>query len=404
MEWKQKTLKLKDLKENAKNPRRITKHDAEHLQRSITRFGVCEPLVVNTDNTIIGGHQRYRTLKKLGYKEVSVYVPDKMLDDKQADELTIRLNRNSGEFDYDILANKFEVDDLLDWGFSDNELDLNIEAIEGTEPDDEEIDPPKEAKSKLGDLYVLGNHRLLCGDSTNPDDVKKLLECGEPILMVTDPPYGVNYDPDWRGRAGKGQSASGKVMNDNKVNWSLAWVLFPGSVAYIWHAGCHGAEVQKSLEDAEFETKAQIIWAKQHFALSRGDYHWKHEPCWYAIKKGHEHNWQGSRKETTVWEISNLNSFGKSTNEDERTNHSTQKPLECMSTPIRNNSAEGELIYDPFVGSGITLIACEQLKRNAYCMELDPVYCDMVVTRWKNYMVKKGESYKIILNNKEISW
>lgn len=401
-------MDLKKLKENPKNPRTLSKEQGKHLEESLSKFGQCEPVVINQDGLIIGGHQRVRTLKKLGYKTVDVYVPDTILDEKEVEELSIRLNKNTGEWDWEILGNEWEVEDLLKWGFTQDELDVDIEVIDGTGPDDEEIEPPKEAKSKLGDFYVLGNHRLLCGDSTNPDDVKKLLEGAEPILMVTDPPYGVDYKPEWRngkdGKAGKGIRTSGKVQNDDKVNWALAWHLFPGAVAYVWHAAWFGGEVQKSLENADFEIKSQIIWAKQNFALSRGDYHWKHEPCFYAVKKGSSHNWQGSRKECTIWEINNLSAFGISHEEDERTNHSTQKPLECMSTPIRNNSAEGESVYDPFTGSGTTLISCEQLKRNAYCMELDPIYCDMIVNRWVNFMKKKNEEYKVILNDKKIDW
>lgn len=398
MKWTVQQRHISELVENEKNPRRLTKEQGIQLERSIKKFGVCEPIVINTDNTIIGGHQRARILKKMGKKEVEVYVPDRPLDQKESDELNIRLNKNTGDFDYDLLANNWEVKDLIDWGFSPEELSIDITTIDGTEEDGEQLSPSKDPTTKLGDLYVLGDHRLLCGDSTNPDDVKKLLDGAEPVLMVTDPPYGVNYDPAWRGIAGKGCKAIGKIKNDDKVNWALAWHLFPGSIAYIWHAGCCSSEVQKSLDEAEFEIKAQVIWMKQHFALSRGDYHWKHEPCWYAIKKGHSHNWQGSRKECTVWEINNLCAFGASSEEDERTCHSTQKPLECMAKPIRNSSSEGEEVYDPFCGSGTTMIAAEKLKRKSFCMELDPAYCDVIVNRWIKFRNKSNLKSCITLN------
>lgn len=407
IEWKLEERKLKDLRENPINPRRLSKHQAEHLQTSLKRFGVCEPIVINPDGLIIGGHQRCKTLKKLGHKTVPVYVPNRNLEEKEISELTIRLNRNTGDWDVDVLANSWDPRELVEWGFTEDELQIDVDVIEGTEPDNEVLEPPKDPKTKLGDIYILGNHRLMCGDSTSPDNVAALLDGGEPILMVTDPPYGVNYDPAWRkgikGKKGVAARAVGKVQNDDQVNWALAWHLFPGSVAYVWHAGKYCSDVQKSLEEAEFEIISQIIWVKQHFALSRGDYHWQHEPCWYAVKKGCEHNWQGSRKEATVWEISNLNAFGGD-KEDERTAHSTQKPIDCMSRPIKNNTEKGEGVYDPFTGSGTTLMAAEHLDRNAYCMELDPAYCDIIVSRWIRYMRRKGSDISPILNGQSIEW
>jgi DNA modification methylase len=224
--------------------------------------------------------------------------------------------------------------------------------------------------------------------------------------MVTDPPYGVNYDPKWRNDvkgAHKPIKAAGSVQNDDKVNWSLAWHLFPGSVAYVWHAGKFCSEVEKSLTESEYEIISQVIWIKQHFALSRGDYHWQHEPCWYAVKKGHNHNWQGARDQATTWEISNLNCFGKSQADgEERTAHSTQKPIECMARPIRNNTAIGEYVYDPFLGSGTTLIAAEQLGRILFGVELSPAYCDIIVKRWKDYMIKNNKSFYIKKNGENV--
>jgi DNA modification methylase len=166
----------------------------------------------------------------------------------------------------------------------------------------------------------------------------------------------------------------------------------------VWHAGKFCSEVQKTLEEAQFEIINQIVWSKQNFALSRGDYHWQHEPCWYAVKKGQAHNWQGARDQATIWEISNLNAFGKGNEEgDERTCHSTQKPMECMGRPIKNNSAEGEGVYDPFCGSGTTLMACEKLNRNAFCMELDPAYCDVIVERWKKNRTAHNMNAEVVV-------
>lgn len=407
MEWKLEKRPIKDLRAYAKNPRQLGKHDGEHLRKSLEKFGQCEPIVINCDNTVIGGHQRLKTLKKMGKKEVDVYVPLSALDEKEIEELNIRLNRNAGEWDFDILANAWEPADLVEWGFTEGELDIDVETIKGIEEgedDDQALQPSKNPKTKKGDLYEFGKHRLFCGDSTLPDDVARLLDGAEPVLMVTDPPYGVEYDPSWRGRAGKGQRAAGKVQNDDKVNWALAWSLFPGNVAYVWHAGKYCSEVQKSLEEAEYEIISQIIWMKQHFTLSRGDYHWQHEPCWYAVRKGQSHNWQGSRKESTIWEISNLNAFGKSKDEDDRTAHSTQKPIECMKRPIVNNTQEGDEVYDPFCGSGTTIMACEKMNRQCYAMELDPAYCDIIVERWLKSQLKKDPMAIIRKNGEVIEW
>ena len=200
--------------------------------------------------------------------------------------------------------------------------------------------------------------------------------------MVTDPPYGVNYDPNWRERAGFGQQRQiGTVANDGQVDWSDAYRLFPGDVAYVWHAGVHAAEVAASLESAGFQIRSQIIWAKQHFALSRGDYHWQHEPCWYAVREGKSSNWSGDRTQSTLWQVANLNPFGGS--EEEATGHGTQKPVELMRRPILNNSRRGEIIYDPFLGSGTTLIAAQETDRICFGMDIDPRYVDVAIERWQ---------------------
>jgi len=413
MKWHIETRKLKDLKPHPKNPRKLSKHDAEHLQKSMDKFGLIDKPIITQEGMIIGGHQRISLLKKNKAKEVECWVADDPMAQEDIDELCLRLNRNVGEWDHDILANAWEEDDLAAWGFTDADRAVfeDIEEIDTIEEDeDQALSPGKDedAVTKLGDLYELGDHRLVCGDCTLPDVVESCLGSDVPILMVTDPPYGVEYDPTWRkdikGRQGvsaRAIRAMGMVQNDDKVNWALAWHLFPGSVAYVWHAGRFASEVQKSLEEAEFEIKSQIVWAKQHFALSRGDYHWQHETCWYAVKKGHKHNWTGARDQSTLWEIANLNAFGAN-KDDERTCHSTQKPLECMTRPIKNNTAEGESVYDPFLGSGTTLIAAEQLKRQCCGIELSPAYCDLIVKRWIKYRTKAGKDC-VVKKNGEVT-
>lgn len=404
--WHLEKRKISSLKDHHKNPRRLTQEQFKHLSYSLETFGIIDKPIINPDGLIIGGHQRKNVLKKLGIKEVECWVPSEALDEFQVDELNIRLNKNTGEWDFDVLANAWDCNDLLDWGFTAEELSgAPITEIDTQEDEDDGKLYPgsdEDAISNLGDIFQLNDHRIICGDSTHGDIVVSLLEDAIPILMVTDPPYGVEYDPSWRAEAGKGTKAMGTVKNDDKVNWSLSWSLFPGSVAYVWHASLFTQEVYKSLVDSEYNIISNLIWVKQNFALSRGDYHWQHEPCWYACKKGNSHNWQGARDQSTIWEISNLNGFGKSNDkDDERTAHSTQKPIECMLRPIKNNSEEGEGVYDPFLGSGTTLIACEISKRLCYGIELSPAYIDMIIKRWIKYMIKSGKEYSIQRNGEE---
>jgi hypothetical protein len=200
-----------------------------------------------------------------------------------------------------------------------------------------------------------------------------------PHLMVTDPPYGVNYDPAWRKRAGVNlnERKLGKVANDDRADWREAWALFPGSVAYVWHAGQHTSEVQQSQEASGFDIRSQIIWAKERFALSRGHYHWQHEPCWYAVRGTSGTKWSGDRKQSTLWTIN--------AREDDGHGHGTQKPVECMRRPIENNSSAGQAVYEPFSGSGTTIIAAEMTGRCCLAIELDPAYIDVAVLRWQAF-------------------
>ena len=199
--------------------------------------------------------------------------------------------------------------------------------------------------------------------------------------MVTDPPYGVNYDPAWRHRTGVSRSSrKSKVLNDDRADWSAAWRLFPGNVAYVWHGALHAATVAQSLEREGFTIRAQIIWAKERLVIGRGDYHWMHEPCWYAVRsKGF---WTGDRKQTTLWTIANGN-------QDADTEHSTQKPVECMRRPMQNHSGPGDAVYEPFLGSGTTLIAAETVGRTCLGIELEPRFVDVAIRRWEAFTGKK---------------
>ena len=245
----------------------------------------------------------------------------------------------------------------------------------------------KTAFRRLGDLYLLDMHRVLVGDSTSPEAVAILNERISQAAL-TDPPYGVTYDPTWRERAGLGRAQqTGLVQNDDRVDWTEAYKLFPGDVAYLWHAGVHAAEVAANLEAVGFRIRAQIIWAKQHFALSRGDYHWQHEPCWYAVRE--ENRLVGDRKQSTV-RAPNLNPFGGS-REEPKTDHGrpTQGGRSHAPPDPQQHSSEGHC-YDPFLGSGTTLIAAHLTDRVCYGPEIDPHYCDVIVTRWQDLTGKKA--------------
>lgn len=230
--------------------------------------------------------------------------------------------------------------------------------------------------------------RLICGDATDAADVKSVLVECVPQLMVTDPPYGVDYKPAWRNEAlpvWKKSRATGVVQNDDRCDWREAWALYPGDVAYVWHADTKRATVEESLTSCGFNVRAVIVWCKQNFVISRGDYHPQHEPCLYVVRKGKTGHWAGDRKQSTVWEIRNGSSVGGGDSDDKHTGHGTQKPVECMLRPIRNNSKPGDVVYEPFSGSGTTIIACETEGRHCRAVELSPEYVDMGVLRWQDF-------------------
>lgn len=256
--------------------------------------------------------------------------------------------------------------------------------------EDEVPEPPKDPVTKPGDLWLLGEHRLLCGDSTKAEDVARLLENRKPFIMVTDPPYGVEYDGDWRDEFNRWGDAPTKsdVANDDRVDWTETYKLFPGHVAYVWHAGRFTGDLIVNLHNAKFDIRSQIIWRKPRFAMSRGHYHWQHEPCWYAVRKGGSSKWCGDRTQSTIWDIVGMHAIGR---KEERVPHPTQKPIECMARPIRNHGGKDDDVYDPFLGSGTTIIAAEQLGRRCYGLEIEPRYCDVIVQRWEKLTGRKAE-------------
>lgn len=390
-----KTIPVNDLIPYDGNARTHSDEQITEIADSIKRYGFTNPILLDGKKCIVAGHGRLLAAQKLGLESVPT-IDLSFVSDAEKAKYIIADNKialNAG-WDYNMLNIQFDFIedaglDLDVMGFDDDEIsnirDMN-KPIGGLTDDDEVPEVKEDAVCKIGDIWILGEHRLMCGDSTKIDDVDELMKNKIPIIMVTDPPYGVKYDPEWRDGAdlGVGERSRGKVENDDKMDWTDAYSLFTGSVAYVWHAGIYSPEVAQHLRNCDFEIVSQIIWVKQHFALSRGDYHWQHEPCWYVVKKGHKHNWQGDRKQATIWEIKNNNSFGNVTPE-KTWGHGTQKPIECMARPIINNSSNGDYIYDPFGGSGTTLIACEKHNRKCYMMEIAPNYCDVIIKRWQDY-------------------
>ena len=378
----------------SRNPRRNEGAIAK-VAGSLKEFGWRQPIVVDTEGVIIAGHTRLLAAQKLGLSQVPVHIATD-LSPQQIKAYRLADNRVAQEAEWDMDLLKLELSELDEEGFSldltgFNEDELEALLAEGTEDgltdEDETPEVEEEAITLEGDLWILGKHRLRCGDSTNAEHVADLLQNVQPHLMVTDPPYGVSYDASWRAAewanndGPNSKRATGIVMNDDKADWSDAWALFPGEVAYIWHAGVHGATVANSLTGSDFSIRALIIWAKSQHTFGRGHYHHQHEPCWYAVRNNKNGHWQGDRKQTTLWQIQHRKS---------ETGHSTQKPVECMRKPIENNSSPGQAVYEPFSGSGTTIIAAETTSRVCYAMELHPPYVDVAVKRWQQFTGKEA--------------
>lgn len=378
----------------------LSKKNFIKLKNSIEKNGFIQPFFIwenEGQKFILDGHQRQKAILDL-YGDVFVsciFIDAKNL--AEAKKLVLYYSSQYGEFskesflDFGSDLNFLDIEDFAFPSFSFSADDfLNTQ---DNEEDDEIPDvAPNECGVTLGDVYTLGEHRLMCGDSTDENQIKILTGGGVCNLMVTDPPYGVEYDPEWRDGKdkdlGSGKRNIGKVLNDDQVDWTKVWKNFTGDVAYVWHGALHTHEVAQNLIDSGFQIKGHIIWAKQRAVFSRGNYHWQHEPCIYAVRKGKKHNWTGDRKQTTLWEIKNNNPFGGGN--EEKVGHGTQKPVECMERPIRNNSKIGDNIFDPFGGSGTTLIAAEKTKRNCFMMELDPHYCSVIIKRWEKHTGQKA--------------
>lgn len=382
----------------ARNARTHSARQVREIAGLIAQFGWTFPVLVDEAGGIIAGHGRVLAAELLGLKEVPVIVARGWTEAQKRAYIIAdnKVAENAGwdkellALEVAALANMPEFDGTLaGLGFTEAELKRLLPEVarEGHADPDADAGPTAGAVtiSRPGDVWLLGDHRLMCGDSTHADHVAALLGTNTPHLMVTDQPYGVEYNPEWRNidalGGGVGGRAVGEVANDERADWREAWALFPGDVVYLWHSGLHASLAEASLRAAGFDIRSQVIWAKSRFAVSRGDYHWQHEACWYAVRKGATGHWQGSRSETTLWDIEHRKSD---------TGHGTQKPIECMLRPIKNNSKPGDYVYEPFSGSGTTIIAGEMLGRRVLAMELKPEYVDVAVKRWEGFTKKSA--------------
>jgi len=364
-----------------RNSRTHSEGQIVQIAASIEELGWTNPILIDEAGQIIAGHGRLLAAAKLGIEQVPT-IELAGLSEAQRRALIIADNKlalNAG-WDFGLLSAELadlgaEGFDLSLIGFSDVELaDLTIDRTTGNTDPDEIPEAPAKPVAVPGDVWLLGRHRIVCGDSTDADTVAKCLNGVVPHLMVTDPPYGVNYDPT---RTSNNAAKSGAVLNDDKADWREAWALFPGDVAYVWHASMFTDVVLQSLEDCGLQRRAMVIWAKDRMTLGRGHYHWQHEPAWYVVRKGSKGHWFGGRDKTTIWNIPSR--------EDSGHGHGTQKPVECMKRPIENNSSPGQAVYEPFSGSGTTIIAGETTGRAIHAIELNPAYVDVAILRWQAF-------------------
>jgi len=382
---------------SARNARTHSDAQIAEIAGSIRAFGFTNPILVGEHGDVVAGHGRLAAARQLGLSDVPVILLQG-LTELQRRQLMLADNRIALNAGWDLEMLHLELKDLSTLGadlslvgFTAHELAAALAPAVSTGLTDENEAPAlaETAVTAVSDIWCMGPHRLACGDSTDRDTVRTLLNDLSPHLMVTDPPYGVEYDPSWRHRAGVNKSSRvGKVRNDERADWEAAWALFPGGIAYVWHGALHATAVAESLVRHGFAIRAQIIWAKERLVIGRGDYHWQHEPCWYAVRK--KGNWTGDRKQTTLWSI-------PSGGQDTETTHGTQKPVECMRRPMLNNSAPGQAIYDPFMGSGTTLIAAETTGRACLGIELDPLYVDVAVRRWQAFT---GDAARLLADGK----
>lgn len=370
----------------------------EQIKNSILQFGNNDPIAVWGDNNIIvEGHGRYTALQQLGYEEVECIRLDHLSEEERRAYTLAhnKLTMNTG-FDMDVLTAELEQLQEMDFdlsltGFDMDELDSLLETEEEAEvtEDEYEVELPEEPKAKLGDIYQLGRHRLICGDSTDKETIERLMDGAKVDLYITDPPYNVNYQGGTKDKL--------TIQNDNMEDSQFYQFLYDafstadnvmkkGAVFYIWHADSEGYNFRKACRDVGWEMRQCLIWNKNAMVLGRQDYQWKHEPCLYGWKSGASHLWASDRKQTTVLD------FDKPTRNGE---HPTMKPVKLFDYQIQNNTKQEDVVLDTFGGSGTTLIACEQNNRISYTCELDPKYIDVIIDRWETLTGEKAEKINV---------
>lgn len=385
------------LKGLPKNPRLIKNAKYDKLKESITNYPEMlswrSLLVYPLDNgkyIIVGGNMRYRAMKELGHNEAPVFIIPKETPIEKIKAYTILDNNGFGEWDWDLLANEWETFELDDWGVDLPAFDESTDDEDGDEGNvaEDDFDEDKddvEPRTNKGDIWVLGEHRLMCGDSTKASMIQELLSGEKVDLYITDPPYNVAYEG--------GTKDALTILNDEMdddgfrdflVNAFMAVdsVLKEGASFYIWHADSEGYNFRYAVKHCGWLMKQCLIWKKNAMVLGRQDYQWKHEPCLYGWKAGASHNWYSDRKQTTVLEFNKPNRNAE---------HPTMKPIELFAYQIQNSSRKGDIVLDSFGGSGTSIIACEQLNRKCYMMELDPHYCDVIVARWEKLTGKMAQ-------------
>lgn len=365
-------VKISEVKMNPNNPR-IIKDDKFHkLVKSIQEFPKMleiRPIVVNQDMIVLGGNMRQY---EAGLKEVPIVMADDLTEEEQR-QFIIKDNVGFGEWDWEMLANEWDSDKLEEWGLDIPEFDVKEEPT--AEDDDYEMPDEVQTDIVLGDLFEIGDHRLLCGDSTDSDQVAKLMNREKADMCHTDPPYNIDYEG--------GSKKREKIANDKlddfpkflyDVYTTISTALKKGGAIYVWHASSETHNFIQQFLNAGFLFKSYIVWNKNNSTFGRSDYHWKHEPCIYGWLEGASHKWYGDRKQTTVWDID------RPTRSDE---HPTMKPIPLCCKPLENSSQKGDIILDVFLGSGSTMVASHKLKRKCYGMELDPKYCQVIVDRMR---------------------
>ncbi len=395
MKMEFKKLAIDDLIPASYNPRKKLKpgdSEFEKIKNSISEFGYVDPVIVNRDLTVIGGHQRITVLKTLGYTEIDCVIIE--VDKTKEKALNIALNKISGEWNKELLADLIADLKLVDYdigftGFDPPEIDELFNEVHDKDVKEDDFDVDKELAepsiTQKGDVWLLGRHRLICGDSTDSKIYQILMNGQKANLIVTDPPYNVNYS-----------SQAGSIKNDNMKDQEFYYFLFQAftnmaahlerdASIYVFHADTEGYNFRKAFKDAGFHLSSVCIWAKQRLAIGRSPYQWKHEPILYGWLKEGKHNWYSDRKQSTIWNFDRPS---------KNTLHPTMKPINLCAYPIQNSSMSNCIVLDPFGGSGSTLIACEQTNRICYTIELDEKYSDVIV---KRYIEQMGSDQNVLL-------